>query len=141
MNDNVDGTSETPEEQEARKFFEAVPLKANRIPTASTQTADYFVDGDAPCYAVEAKTRLDNVDALKALRQGKAVDERSSPPSFDFLRQHHRLMQEQFVHHLGVSLDAVNVWENGKSTPLQFLPKRGGGTTSTIVLSRRRGRR
>lgn len=74
MNENAAETTESAEEQEARRFFEAVPLTATRIPTASTQTADYFIDGDTPGYAVEVKTRLDDADALKALRQGEAVD-------------------------------------------------------------------
>src|SRR5476649_2084359 len=36
------GNVESDEEKEARRFFEAVPLSVTRIPTASTQTADYF---------------------------------------------------------------------------------------------------
>ncbi len=67
-------TIESDEEKEARRFFEVIPLTVTRIATATTQTADYFIDGDAPGYAVEVKTRLDNADALRALHQGEAVD-------------------------------------------------------------------
>src|SRR5258708_36822753 len=68
------GMTETADEKEARRFFEAVRLTVSRIPTTSTQTADYFVDGDRHGYAVEVKTRLDDADALRAVRQGRAVD-------------------------------------------------------------------
>ena len=65
------------------------------------------------------------------------------------LRQHQGLTPEQFAHQRGVSFSTVNVWENGKRTPLPFLRKRildmaadaGVGTASTIASSRRRSRR
>lgn len=67
-------TNETVEENEARRFFEAVGLTVTRIPTASTATADYFVDGDTIGYAVEVKTRRDDADALETLRRGDTAD-------------------------------------------------------------------
>lgn len=51
--------SERPEEQFARRFFEDERLEVIRIPTTESRTADYFVNGDGPGYAVEVKSRND----------------------------------------------------------------------------------
>jgi DNA-binding transcriptional regulator YiaG len=51
------------------------------------------------------------------------------PQQIDFaalvrlLREHQGLTQGQFAHPIGVSFGSVNVWDNGKRTPLPILRK------------------
>lgn len=65
---------ETPEEQLARRFFEAAQLEVIRIPSAPTATADYLVNGDGPGYVVEVKSRNDDMTLRSRLTRGDVVD-------------------------------------------------------------------
>jgi hypothetical protein len=62
---------ESPEEKEARLFFEeSLGLRVTRVPGAPTKTADFLIDGDDPGYALEVKTRFDDENFLKELESG-----------------------------------------------------------------------
>jgi hypothetical protein len=65
------GIDESPQEKEARRFFEeGLHLIVSRIPSATLKTPDFFVDGEAPGYIVEVKSRFDDKDFLKELKLG-----------------------------------------------------------------------
>lgn len=59
--------AEEPRESEARRFFEAVGLAAERIPTADEETPDYLVTGEGEGYLVEVKGRLDDTAIAREL--------------------------------------------------------------------------
>jgi hypothetical protein len=64
-------TDETPGEKEARRFFaEALGLTVTRAPASASMSADFLVNGENPGYALEVKSRLDDVRFLKELRRG-----------------------------------------------------------------------
>lgn len=65
------GIDESPQEKEARRFFEeGLHLIVSRIPSATLKTPDFFVDGETPGYIVEVKSRFDDKDFLKELKLG-----------------------------------------------------------------------
>jgi hypothetical protein len=99
--------TETIEEKEARRFFEAVGLSAKRIPSASTTTADYFIDGDTLGYAVEVKTRRDDEGAIEALRRGDIADSERQLARDSAIERVARSSRKQFV---GVDPSHERLW-------------------------------
>lgn len=65
---------ESNEEKEARRFFEeGLHLMVTRIPSATSKTPDFFVDGEMPGYVVEVKTRFDDEHFLGELQRGSTA--------------------------------------------------------------------
>jgi len=65
---------ESAQEKEARRFFEeGLHLMVTRIPSTASKTPDFFVDGETPGYVVEVKSRFDDQDFLRELRQGSTA--------------------------------------------------------------------
>src|SRR4030042_5507407 len=70
----ADRDSESPEELEAREFFErGLHLNVSRVPGGDKETPDFLVDRDPPDYVVEVKTRFDDKDYLSELESGKVA--------------------------------------------------------------------
>jgi hypothetical protein len=63
---------ESPEEEEARSFFEeALGLAVIRVLRSTARTPDFFVDGEFPGYALEVKSRFDDEDFVIELERGR----------------------------------------------------------------------
>jgi hypothetical protein len=70
---------ESLEEKEARRFFEeGLGLMVRRVPSATSKTPDFLIDGEKPGYVLEVKSRFDDESFLKELERGStAVRSRS----------------------------------------------------------------
>src|ERR1700680_4507885 len=67
-----------PEEQEAERFLRALDLEVRPVPTSTSQTPDFIVDGDARGYVVEVKARADSKDWTRAMKSGRAAHQKRS---------------------------------------------------------------
>jgi len=74
----TEDVAEEPRESEARRFFEALGLSVERIPTADEETPDYRVTGDGAGYLIEVKGRLDDSSITQEL-DSTGVVERTRP--------------------------------------------------------------
>jgi hypothetical protein len=70
---------ESLEEKEARRFFEeGLGLMVRRVPSATSKTPDFLIDGEKPGYVLEVKSRFDDESFLRELERGStAVRSRS----------------------------------------------------------------
>ena len=65
------GIDESPQEKEARRFFEeGLHHIVVSVPSATLKTPDFLVDGETPGYVVEVKSRFDDKDFLEELELG-----------------------------------------------------------------------
>jgi hypothetical protein len=67
-----------PEEQEAKQFLQDRGLDVSLVPTSSSRTPEFKVDGDGRGYLFEVKARKDSENWVHAMRLGRtAYQERS----------------------------------------------------------------
>lgn len=67
-----------PEEREAKEFLEAVNLQVQPVPTSTSRSPEFIVDGDARGHVVEVKARKDSETWMRAMKRGRvAYEERS----------------------------------------------------------------
>ena len=67
----TEAIDESPEEKEARHFFEeGLGLIVTHVPSAASKTPDFLVDGEKPGYVLEVKSRFDDKSFLKELGRG-----------------------------------------------------------------------
>lgn len=67
----INATKESPEEKEARRFFEEdLHLSVTRVPSSTSKSPDFLVDGETPGYVVEVKSRFDDDGFARELQSG-----------------------------------------------------------------------
>ena len=62
-----------PDEEEAERILTELGLQVSRIPTASSKTPDFIVDGDARGYLVEVKAREDSEKWTRETESGQVA--------------------------------------------------------------------
>ncbi len=62
-----------PDEQEAERILTELGLQVCRVPTASSKTPDFIVDGDARGYLVEVKAREDSEKWTREMESGQVA--------------------------------------------------------------------
>lgn len=67
-----------PEEQEAEEFMSELGLAVRRVPTSTTETPDFLVDGDARGYVLEVKARNDAEAWARDIELGRVAQQRRS---------------------------------------------------------------
>jgi hypothetical protein len=67
-----------PEEQEAEEFMSELGLAVRRVPTSTTETPDFIVDGDARGYVLEVKARNDSEEWTRAIEDRRVAHQRRS---------------------------------------------------------------
>lgn len=67
-----------PEEQEAERFLKALGLEPRPVPTSTSETPDFVIDGDARGYVVEVKARADSKEWTRAMKSGLAAHQKRS---------------------------------------------------------------
>jgi len=67
-----------PEEQEAERFLKERGLEVRPVPTSTSVTPDFIVDGDARGYVVEVKAREDSKEWTRAIKSGRVANQKRS---------------------------------------------------------------
>ena len=70
----TEAMDESLKEQEARRFFEeGLGLIVTRVPSTTSKTPDFLIDGEQPGYVLEVKSRCDDESFLKELEHGSTA--------------------------------------------------------------------
>ena len=67
-----------PDEQEAERILKELGLRVSVVPTASSKTPDFIVDGDARGYLVEVKAREDSEKWTRQMESGQVARQHRS---------------------------------------------------------------
>src|SRR6266849_584317 len=67
-----------PEEQKAERFLKALGLEVHPIPTSTSKTPEFIVDGDARGYVLEVKARGESEQWTHAIKSGDAAHQERS---------------------------------------------------------------
>jgi hypothetical protein len=67
-----------PEEEEAKEFLEALDLQVQLVPTSTSKSPEFIVDGDARGYVVEVKARKDSEEWIRQMRRSRIASEERS---------------------------------------------------------------
>ena len=67
-----------PDEQEPERILKELGLRVSLVPTASSRTPDFIVDGDARGYLFEVKAREDSKTWTRAMNSGQVACQQRS---------------------------------------------------------------
>lgn len=67
-----------PEELEADRLLQSLGLRVRRVPTSTSKTPEFIVDGDARGYVLEVKARDDSEEWTRAMKSGRAAHQKRS---------------------------------------------------------------